>query len=361
MKLTVDRSDLLRALSCVRGAVQACNVPILGNVLITAETKLQVSATDLVMVVTVTTGADVTTPGSLAVPLGPLYELVRRMPDAARVSLELTDKRLTVRAGRMRAGLPTLPGADFPAFTEQVFSHFFTTPGLGAAIAATIHAVSADDSRVALCGAYLHADGLVATDGHRLVQHDTPMGGPGVIVSRRTLAELERLVKDDEVTIEVCPTLIRFTFGDTVVTSKLIDGTFPDYGRVVPLGNDRQVECDRLELAKAVGRVGAVSEKGMALRFEVTGSCVRVSVVDASAGTDATEEVDCEYDGEPVTIGLNSRYFLEALEHTVGERCTVAIKDDRTPVLVRGTDETLQVVMVMRVDDGKENQTKAYC
>ena len=352
MKLTVDRSDLLCALSRVRGAVQTNSmVPVLNNILLEAreDNRLFVTATDTLIVISERACADVTTPGLLTIPLGPFYELVRRMPDAARVLLELTNGRLTVRAGRMRAGLPTMPGADFPAFTEQAFSHVFTTPGLGAAIAATVHAVSLDDPRVALCGAYLHAGGLVATDGHRLVQHDTTMGGPGVIVPRRTLVELERLVKDYEVMVEVCPTLIRFAFADTVVTSKLVDGTFPDYARVVPLGNDKLVECDRGELARAVGRVGAVSEKGRALRFEAADSCVRVSVVDAEASTDAAEEVDCNYDGDPVTVGVNSRYFLEALEHTVGERCTVAVKDDRTPVLVRGTDETLQVVMVMRV------------
>ena len=352
MKLSIDRSNLLRVLSRVRSAVQTSTVLILNNVLLEAggDNRLFVTATDTLMVVSERAGADVVTPGSLAVPLGPFYELVRRMPDAARVLLELTNKRLTVRAGRMRAGLPTLPGADFPAFTEQAFSHVFTTPGLGAAITATVHAVSLDDPRVVLCGAYLHAGGLVATDGHRLVQHDTAMGGPGVIVPRRTLVELERLVKDDVVTIEVCPTLIRFTFGDTVVTSKLVDGVFPDYARVVPLGNDKLVECDRGELVRAVGRVSAVSEKGRALKFDVADSCVRMSVVDAEVSTDAAEEVDCDYDGDPVTVSFNSRYFLEALEHTAGDRCTVAIKDDRTPVLVRGTDETLQVVMVMRVN-----------
>ncbi|HEX9209926.1 MAG TPA: DNA polymerase III subunit beta, partial [Bradyrhizobium sp.] len=252
MKVTVERAQLLKSLGHVHRVVERRNtIPILGNVLVRAENaKLSLKATDLDLEVTETLPAETATAGSTTVPAHMFYDIVRKLPDGSQIVLEADGDRavLAIRAGRSRFTLQTLPENDFPDLAAGDMSHSFSLAAkdVKRLIDRTQFAISTEETRYYLNGIYLHAAGTakaatlrgVATDGHRLAQLDLvqPKGAegmPGVIVPRKTVGEVQRLIEDNdaEVTIELSQAKIRFTIGNVVLTSKLIDGTFPDYGR----------------------------------------------------------------------------------------------------------------------------------
>ena len=284
MKVTVERAELLKSLSHVHRVVERRNtIPILANVLLRAENaRLSFKATDLDLEVIETVAAEVNPGGVTTVPAHMFYEIVRKLPEGAQVVLEASGDRavMSIRAGRSRFTLQTLPESDFPDLAAGDLTHKFT---VGAAdlkrlIDKTQFAISTEETRYYLNGIYLHTAGAgkglmlraVATDGHRLAQFElaAPPGAegmPGIIVPRKTVGEVQRLIDngEGEITVELSQSKIRFTFGDVVLTSKLIDGTFPDYSRVIPLGNDKQLEVDKKEFEQAVDRVSTVaSERG---------------------------------------------------------------------------------------------------
>ncbi|MGY3579892.1 DNA polymerase III beta subunit [Bradyrhizobium sp. USDA 4504] len=251
MKVTVERAQLLRSLGHVHRVVERRNtIPILGNVLIRAEgAKLSLKATDLDLEVTETLAAETGTAGSTTVPAHMFYDIVRKLPDGSQIVLEADGDRsvLAVRAGRSRFTLQTLPESDFPGLAAGDMTHSFSLPAsdIKRLIDRTQFAISTEETRYYLNGIYLHAAGSakaatlrgVATDGHRLAQIDLALpkgatGMPGVIVPRKTVGEVQRLIEGDdaEISIELSDGKIRFTLGNVVLTSKLIDGTFPDYG-----------------------------------------------------------------------------------------------------------------------------------
>ncbi|MGN6463189.1 MAG: DNA polymerase III subunit beta, partial [Pseudolabrys sp.] len=259
MKVTVERSALLKSLGHVHRVVERRNtIPILANVLLRADKgKLSLKATDLDLEVIETIAAEVSPGGSTTVPAHMFYEIVRKLPEGTQVVLEASGDRaiLAIRAGRSRFTLQTLPESDFPDLAAGEMTHKFTLAAkdLKRLIDKTQFAISTEETRYYLNGIYLHVAGAakaqklraVATDGHRLAQAelDAPKGAdgmPGIIVPRKTVGEVQRLIEDldADVSIELSQTKIRFTIGDVVLTSKLIDGTFPDYGRVIPAGND---------------------------------------------------------------------------------------------------------------------------
>ena len=198
----------------------------------------------------------------------------------------------------------------------------------------------------------------VATDGHRLAQIDLPapqgaVGMPGIIVPRKTVGEVQRLIEDGEtqVEIELSPTKIRFKLGDVVLTSKLIDGTFPDYARVIPLGNDKQLAVDKGDFAAAVDRVSTVSsERGRAVKLSLTAGRMVLSVTNPDSGS-ATEELEVEYDADPLDIGFNSRYLLDIASQIEGESALLKLADPGSPTLIQDRDAgvALYVLMPMRV------------
>lgn len=363
MRATLARSDLLRALSRVRGAVQTSEVPILNNVLVCFDANnVSFTATDLGLMVTETINVRPETVGSAAAPAQTLYEVARRLPDGAKVLVECDGKQMKVRAGRYSATLPTLPEEDFPTF-GSTGAPWVAVPAvdLRRMLDGVLFAASADDPRAYLRGVYLHSAGnvrAVATNGHQLAQFDLGLEAdlPGVIMPRRSVMEMIRLCDEEgDVQVSTSSTLLRLNFGSTEVKSKLIDGTFPDYSRVVPLGNDRQVECDRKELEAAVGRVQAVAEeRGYALKFEAGDGTLKLSVRDEAFGSAAEEVMGCEYYGEPVALGLNSKYLMEVLGRIGDDVVVISVGDEKTQVLVRGKDavESLFVVMLMRLNRG---------
>jgi len=372
MKVTVERAALLKSLGHVHRVVERRNtIPILANVLVKAErSTLSFKATDLDLEETETVPAEVGQGGSTTVPAHMFYEIVRKLPEGAQIVLEASGDRavLAVRAGRSRFTLQTLPDSDFPDLAAGDMTHKFKLPAadLKRLIDKTQFAISTEETRYYLNGIYLHAAGsakaptlrAVATDGHRLAQvelalPDGAAGMPGIIVPRKTVGEVQRLIEDSaaEITVELSPGKIRFTFGDVVLTSKLIDGTFPDYSRVIPTGNDKELVVDKKEFEQAVDRVSTVSsERGRAVKLSLSNGRLTLSVTNPDSGS-ATEEVEVEYGSDPLDIGFNSRYLLDIAAQIEGEAAVLKLADPGSPTLIQDRDSksALYVLMPMRV------------
>jgi DNA polymerase-3 subunit beta len=372
MKVTIERAELLKSLGHVHRVVERRNtIPILANVLVRAEkSSLSLKATDLDLEVIESISAEVAPAGSTTVPAHMFYDIVRKLPEGSQVLLESSSDRavLAVRAGRSRFTLQTLPESDFPDLAAGDMTHKFTLPGadLKRLIDKTQFAISTEETRYYLNGIYLHVAGsgksqtlrAVATDGHRLAQTDLPLpagasGMPGVIVPRKTVTEVQRLIEDSqaEITVELSSAKIRFSIGNVVLTSKLIDGTFPDYQRVIPSGNDKELVIDKKDFEAAVDRVSTVSsERGRAVKLSLSAGKLTLSVTNPDSGS-ATEEIEVEYDSDPIDIGFNSRYLLDIASQLDGEVAVLRLADPGSPTLIQDKDAkgALYVLMPMRV------------
>jgi DNA polymerase-3 subunit beta len=372
MKVTIERAQLLKSLGHVHRVVERRNtIPILGNVLLRTENaRLALKATDLDLEVTETLPAEVATAGSTTVPAHMFYDIVRKLPDGSQIVLESDGDRsvLAIRAGRSRFTLQTLPESDFPDLAAGDMSHAFALAAadLKRLIDRTQFAISTEETRYYLNGIYLHVAGSakaatlrgVATDGHRLAQVDLALpkgasGMPGVIVPRKTVSEVQRLIEDTdaEITLELSQGKIRFTLGDIVLTSKLIDGTFPDYGRVIPQNNDKELVVDKKDFEAAVDRVSTISsERGRAVKLSLAAGKLVLSVTNPDSGS-ATEELEVEYVADPLDIGFNSRYLLDIAAQIEGEVAVLKLADPGSPTLVHDRDAkgALYVLMPMRV------------
>jgi DNA polymerase-3 subunit beta len=372
MKVTVERSELLKSLGHVHRVVERRNtIPILANVLLHADrSKLALKATDLDVEVTDTIAAEVGPGGSTTVPAHMFFDIVRKLPEGTQIILESSGDRaaLAIRAGRSRFTLQTLPESDFPDLAPGDMTHKFTLKAadLKRLIDKTQFAISTEETRYYLNGIYFHAAGAakaqtlraVATDGHRLAQMELELpsgavGMPGIIVPRKTVGEVQRLMEDGEaeVGIELSPGKIRFTVGQAILTSKLIDGTFPDYGRVIPVANDKELIVDKKEFEAAVDRVSTVSsERGRAVKLSITAGRLLLSVTNPDSGS-ATEELEVEYESDPIDIGFNSRYLLDIASQIESEAAVLKLADPGSPTLIQDKDSrgALYVLMPMRV------------
>ena len=373
MKVTVERAALLKSLGHVHRVVERRNtIPILGNVLVKAEnSKLALKATDLDLEMTETMAAEIGPPGSTTVPAYMFYEIVRKLPEGAQIGIESSGDRsiMTIRAGRSRFTLQTLPESDFPDLAAGEMTHTFTLAATDVKrlIDKTSFAISTEETRYYLNGIYLHSAGsakaatlrAVATDGHRLAQIDLALpngaaGMPGVIVPRKAVGELRKLLDefDQDIAVSLSDTKIRFGFGEnTVLTSKLIDGTFPDYDRVIPTSNDKVLEVECKSFAAAVDRVATISsEKSRAVKLAIERNSLTLSATSAENGT-ASEEIEVRYSASPIEIGFNSRYLLDITEQIEGDGAKFVMADAASPTVVRdATDASaLYVLMPMRV------------
>src|SRR5271155_1493616 len=372
MKVTVERSELLKSLGHVHRVVERRNtIPILANVLLHADkSKLSLKATDLDVEVTDAIAAEVGPGGSTTVPAHMIFDIVRKLPEGAQIVLESSGDRaaLAIRAGRSRFTLQTLPESDFPDLAPGEMTHNFTLKAadLKRLIDKTQFAISTEETRYYLNGIYLHTAGAgkslmlraVATDGHRLAQFElaAPPGAegmPGVIVPRKTVGEVQRLIDngEGEIAVELSQSKIRFTFGSVVLTSKLIDGTFPDYSRVIPAGNDKLLEVNKRDFEQAVDRVSTVaSERGRAVKLALSAGRLVLSVTNPDSGS-ATEELEVGYDADPLDIGFNSRYLLDIAAQLEGDTAVLKLADPGSPTLIQDkeTKDATYVLMPMRV------------
>jgi DNA polymerase III subunit beta len=364
MRATVDRTDLLRALSRVRAALSASDVPILGTALLSVTGgRLALACTDLSLQVTdsaeVADGED----GAAAVPVEMLYDVVRRLPDMAQVLLEDQDGRINLKAGRSRFKLPALSAADFPLFPAQPGGEAtFVVPGadLVRMIEGALFAAADKDPRSYLCGLHLAAEGsflrATGTDGRWLAQVDAPLPGgaataPPVTLPRAACAAILGAARAGaDVRVTLSRTRAVFETGTAVITTKLVGGEYPDVSRVIPLANDLRFEANRAALLGVVGRVQAVA-RDHCVRLTLGGGVASFSVLEEKTGAEAHEDVPVDYDGDEVVVGLNSRLLMGVVEHVAGELVRVSIADDQTPVLVEGVEDGggLYVVMPMRL------------
>ena len=367
MKATIERATLLKALGHVQSVVERRNtIPILSNVLIEArdDGSIRLMATDLDLQVDESVAAQVSQAGATTVPAHTFFDIVRKLPEGSQVELAASDGKMQVVAGRARFNLSTLPRDDFPVIAEGELPTRFELPAatLRQIIDKTRFAISSEETRYYLMGIFLHVvdDKLkaAATDGHRLARITLPRpdgaeGMPDIIIPKKCVGELRKLLDEVEGTAEVSlsPTKVRFGLGSAVLTSKLIDGTFPDYNRVIPTGNDKLLKLDPKSFAAGVDRVATIaSEKTRAVKMSVDRDKVTLSVTSPESGT-ATEEIACDYGADNIEIGFNARYLMDILAQIEGDSVEVHLADAAAPTLLRENDNSpaLYVLMPMRV------------
>ncbi|MCB1364405.1 MAG: DNA polymerase III subunit beta [Rhodobacteraceae bacterium] len=372
MKISIERGALLKAVSQAQSVVERRNtIPILANVLIEAEgDHVQFRATDLDIEVVDRAPAQVERAGATTVAATTLHEIVRKLPDGALVSLSADNAtgRLAVAAGRSHFSLATLPREDFPVMASSEYQSSFAAQAvvLRRLFDKSKFAISTEETRYYLNGVYMHvadAEGgkvlrCVATDGHRLARIDADLpagaaGMPGVIVPRKTVGELRKLLEDDEaeIAVSVSETKVRFATPEITLTSKVIDGTFPDYTRVIPQGNAKRLEVDAAEFAQAVDRVATVSsERSRAVKLQLEDDRLVLSVNAPDSGA-AEEELAVAYGDERLEIGFNAKYLLEIASQVDRENAVFLFNSSGDPTLMReGNDQSaVYVVMPMRV------------
>ena len=370
MRVTIERSAFLKALSHVQSVVERRNtIPILSNVLVQAtKGSVKLTATDLDLEIVESVGAETSREGAATVPAHMLYDIVRKLPEGAQLELEQgpDSSRISIHAGRSRFALQALPPEDFPDLSSGTFGNTFALPvaSLKFLIDKTRFAISTEETRYYLNGIYLHQAGpteflrAVATDGHRLAQAQVTLpegagGMPGVIVPRKTVLEIVKLLEGEEGDVEIAlsSSKIRFSSGHLVLTSKLIDGTFPDYERVIPRNNDKVLLTEAKSFAQAVDRVSTISlEKSRAVKLALSGGKLSLVVNNPDSGS-AEEELLVDYDQDPIEIGFNSKYLLDVASQITAETIRFEFQDSGSPTLVRdpSDEHSLYVLMPMRV------------
>lgn len=371
MRATIERATLLKSLSHVQSVVERRNtIPILSNVLIEASDngQIKLTATDLDLQIVETFAADVETPGATTVSAHTLFEIARKLPDGSQVQLQAADGRMAVNAGRARFSLATLPRDDFPMIAEGELPTSFEIPAssLIQIIDKTRFAISTEETRYYLNGIFLHVTEdaepvlkAAATDGHRLARVTLPRpagaeGMPDIIVPRKCVAEVRKLLDeagDNSVQVDLSASKIRFTFDTIILTSKLIDGTFPDYSRVIPTANDKLLKIDPKAFSQGVDRVATIAtEKTRAVKMALDKDKITLSVTSPENGT-AAEEVSGQYSSDGFEIGFNARYLMDILNEIKSDVVELHLADASAPTLIRENDTSpaLYVLMPMRV------------
>lgn len=366
--LTLERDALLPVLARTTSVVESrTTIPILAHLLMRAEGEaLHLTGTDLDISVASQVAARVDgLATSFTAPAGMLHDIVKKLPEGAQVTLTHDGSQLIVKAGRSRFTLSTLTADYFPEVPEPEFAHRFTLPRktLEALLARVNFAISTEETRYYLNGAFWHVlDGRlasVATDGHRLALLRVPApegaeGMPGIIIPRKSVGEVLKLLKtakEETVEVEICSTKARFQIGSTRLVSKLIDGTFPDYQRVIPQRNDKVATAEREDLLRAADRVSTISsERGRAVKLRFTGESLELSVTNPDAGS-SSEEVEIRFSGTDMEIGFNARYLEDALDAIEGDVAKITLADSGSPALITSAveDSFLTVLMPMRV------------
>tara|TARA_B100001996_G_scaffold363163_1_gene331219 strand:- start:151 stop:1266 length:1116 start_codon:yes stop_codon:yes gene_type:complete len=371
MKLTIERASFLKSLGHVQSVVERRNtIPILSNLKLDAiDGKVALNATDMDLDIVESVACNITEPGTTTAPAHTLYDIVRKLPEGAQVALDVdTEGKMILSSGRSRFTLSCLPEEEFPVLSGGDLAHEFsiTVSEAKALIDKTRFAISTEETRYYLNGIFFHIAESgdvkvlrsVATDGHRLASMEVPMpkgaeGMPSVIIPRKAVAELRKLVDESnaDITIGISDSKIRFSFDDTILTSKLIDGTFPDYQRVIPEGNEKQLDVPTKVFSDAVDRVSAISsEKSRAVKLNLSSGSLILSASSPEDGN-ATEELEVSYQGESMEIGFNSGYLLDIVRQIESDNSRLMLADAASPTIISEENEAgaLYVLMPMRV------------
>ena len=370
LKLTIERAPLLKALKHTQSIVERRQtIPILANVLIeTGTDSIVIRATDNEIEIVEKVPAVIEEAGSLTVPAHKLCDIVSHLPDGAQIALSVSGEtnQLSLTSGRSRFALSILSADGFPTMVQEnmPFTFSLSSADLLRLINKTAFAVSTEETRYNLNGIYLHekkgdtpALTAVATDGHRLASACMPspegaQGMPGIIIPRKTIGEISKLAgeADSDVTVSLSANQIRFQLGDVVLASRLIDGTYPDYEKVIPVANDKTIEADAAVLSAVIERVSVVSEKSRGIKLVLENNLIRVSATTADEGS-AEDEMDAVFAGETMDIGFNFRYLLDILAQIKGGTVRLLVNDSVSPAILKDAsdDSALYVLMPMRV------------
>ncbi|MDR1008652.1 MAG: DNA polymerase III subunit beta [Rickettsiales bacterium] len=370
MQISIAKAQLVKTLSHLYRIVEKkSTVPVLSNIKVEAAKDLKLTATNVDLEIVETLEATIGEPGNTTVPAHVLYDIVRKLPDGD-ISINTADggSRVVIKAGNSEFTLPSLPVDDFPVMAGGSMPFKFALPvdDLIRLIDRTKFAVSTEETRYFLNGIYLHAlekNGeellrAVATDGHRLARLDVKApanakGMPGVIVPRKVVSELRALLDDtsSDISVEISETKARFSFSSVTLTSKLIDGKFPDYDKVIPTSNDKSMEVDCKVFAEAVDRVSSVSyEKSKAIKLKLSKDKLTLLASTPDSGS-AVEDLDVTYAAEGMEIGFNSRYLLDIAEQIEGKFMKFMISDASSPAIITELDDksAVYVLMPMRI------------
>lgn len=362
----IARDALLKPLQAVSGIVERRHtLPILANVLLEQrDGRLYVTATDLEMQITATSELDGKDGQEVTVGARKLQDLLRALPDDSTLNIDAASNKMTVKAGRSRFNLQTLPAADYPRIrlgTEQLQTLSLPQKDLRSLIKLAEFAMAQQDIRYYLNGMLLVVDSgtlqAVATDGHRLSWASIAVAGEysrqEVILPRKTVLELGKLLEDNDnpVTLDILGNQVRFRFANIELVSKVVDGKFPDFNRVIPVGHGKEVELDRVEMLAALDRAAILSnEKFRGVRVVLETNLLKI-ICTNSEQEEAEEELEVAYQGDALDIGFNITYLLDALRNLTVERIRFAFGDANSSALVTmpGRDDYKYVVMPMRI------------
>ncbi|MBR1648520.1 MAG: DNA polymerase III subunit beta [Alphaproteobacteria bacterium] len=372
MKFVIERAILLKTLSHIQSIVEKRNtIPVLSNVRIEAfGDGISFKATDMDTEITEIVDAKIAETGATTAPAHMMYDIIRKLSDGSEVELSFPDEKgqLSISSGRSKFALSTIGVEDFPVISGDTLPINFqiAREELKDIIDRTQFAVSTEETRYYLNGIYIHAKNegaskvlrVVATDGHRLACVETPLPDgaekiAGVIIPRKTVAEIRKLLDDtkaDNIEISLSDNKVRFTLEEVILTSKLIDGTYPDYERVIPTETDKLLEVNVKALANAVDRVSVVAERTRAIKIITDEGKVSVTTTSPDLGS-AFEEIDAKYDNESLEIGYNFRYLLDILSEIKGENVQLSFSDSSSPSVIHDTSDSsaIYVLMPMRV------------
>jgi DNA polymerase-3 subunit beta len=348
MKLTIEQTKLANLINSPTSVVEAKNtIPILGHVKLAAtQGQVEALATDLDIEAVALIDVDVTEVGECTVAAKPFEAIVKRLPKSALVTLEYNGTTLAINAGRSKFNLQTMPATDFPVMATNEYTH---TAQIDAGVFLellnkTKFAMSTEETRYYLNGVYLHNDEAgdlisVATDGHRLAKmtYSGSVDVAGVIIPRKTVDRLTKMLDgvDGDITLQTSDSKMRVSGDGFSITSKVVDGTFPDYTRVIPTSCKATMQVDAKEFSGAAGQVATIADaRSRAVRLSVSGDTCSLYSHSALYG-EAVSEVSVEYDGEPLDIGFNSVYTADFMSQAEGGIVSVGLGGSMDPALVR--------------------------
>lgn len=368
MQFEVDKQTLLKSLSVANGAVEKKNtIPVLQNVKIEAQNgKITLSATDMDVLVTSNFKARMESNGSTTTPAQMFYDIIRKLPDDSLININQEDPNiLKISSKKLKYSLPCIDSSEFPALNEGEFENEITidSKSLCKLIDKTRFAISNDETRYYLNGLFLQSIKIddnfqlrcVATDGHRLAMSKSRCEALesefGVIIPKKSVNEIRRVIDSSKsVKLEVSKTKIKATADNSSIVSKLIDGEFPDYEKVLPKSNDQVATITKKPLFDSVDRISTLaSDKHRSVKFGLNDNKITLQI-NANDGSFAHEEVEVQYPGKQVEIGFNSKYLLDVIGQVDKDELLMKFKDSNSPALVEAEDfDSVFVIMPVRI------------